>query len=264
MLHITQTLSRPGAAVNEDRIWCDHSRLALLDGSTSLVPSAFDGSWFTGSFVEGLAASDAGDLPERVNQALAHVEALYRAERPETEPEYYPSAAGIFVQERGADLEILAIGDCVGYFFMADGRMMRITDKTVTRLDQEVLDLCQTLRDQTGQTIAALLKTDEVRQRLLENRKKMNRPEGYRILAFNMRPCTAGDLILLPAREVRRIVLFSDGFDAVQDRLMKPDISLEQLYQDLRQMEREDPDFQRLPRFKPSDDASALEARLEA
>ena len=262
MIQVKQALSRPGGTTNEDRIWYEDGFLALLDGSSSLVPSGVGGDWFTECFVRGLEQTRAEKMTERINQALAYVEEEFTGTFPGRDLLFYPSAAGVFVQEKEDFLDVIAIGDCEGHFIMKDGRVITVTDEAVTRLDQTVFDLCRQLQKERGGTIAELMKTEEARSLLIANRKKMNQPDGYRILSIGMEPCREEELIRIPKWDVARIVLFSDGFAELKDQLRQPDADLEDLYRKLRRMEADDPDFETMPRFKPGDDASALIAEL--
>ena len=260
MIRVLQALSEAGGPENEDLIWTEPGLLALLDGSTSLIPTPLNARWFTACFTRGLAEHPDGSLIERVNGAIAYTEERYRQSGLDADADYYPSAAGIFVQERGESLEILAVGDCTGLFFLKDGSVLTVTDDRVKRLDESVLELCRTLGRLEGKSIAEMVGSEEIRSRLLQNRRKMNRPDGYKILAVGMEDCTEDELVCLDTADVCRIILFSDGFDAVQDGFLAPELSLKTLYEQLRRREDEDADFMQMPRFKPGDDASALVA----
>ena len=259
MLRVTQYISDPGVGVNMDRIWYDEDTLVVLDGSTSLLPQKYDGNWFASNLIALFAErSEQGmPLPEAVNTALDLMYQEYRSDSQPTSCAYYPSAAGIFVRREGDWLQILNIGDCSGYFFLKNGNCMKITDPSVKKLDDGVLDRCMELRQSSGATVAELLKTEEIRSLLLANRQKMNRPDGYRILSFGMKPCEESDLIRLPADLVERLVLFSDGFDEVQDAFLG-DVVLTELRDLLREQQAGDPGFLRWPRLKSGDDASAI------
>lgn len=264
MIRVLQSVSCAGAKTNEDLIWYDGETILLLDGATSLIPTALDGSWFVHSFAEAFRGHPGERLDQRVNHALAEVTDLYRQQQSEDDPKYYPSAGGVIAQLRGSTLEILAVGDCTGLVFLRSGELLTLTDEAIRALDQQVFDLCKTLHETTGRTNAELMRSEEVRAALLKNRQKMNRPDGYRILSMETSPFTEDDVTRIPADAVRRIVCFSDGFDALAEELRQPELSLAALYTQLRHMEADDPDFEQYPRFKPGDDASALVAELDA
>lgn len=262
MIQVLQELSRPGGAINEDRIWHTPNIVAVLDGATSLQPAILDGRWFAEQLVLELEASTCPTLPEKVNTAVERVCRAFQSTAFSDSSDYYPSAAGIFVQERGPNVEILAIGDCTGAFSLKNGNIVTVRDDSVKRLDQEVLARCAALRARMGKSIAQLVRSEEIQKQLLENRKKMNQPQGYRIMSFGMPPCTEKDLLCIPAEQIRRFALWSDGFDTAQDRLLAPGVSLEELYARIRRDEADDPDFEIRPRFKCGDDASAIVAEI--
>ena len=257
-LRVLQSLSGAGGERNEDLIDCGGPLLTLLDGSSSLVPMELDGRWFVHQLARELRKVPEGGLDARINCALERVSAHYRAKRTGPDTGDCPSAAGVFVLEREGRLEILALGDCTGIFFLEDGTAVTVTDDAVRRLDGSVLEACRALGEKKSMTCAEAVRTEEIRRLLRENRRKMNKPEGYRILSADMPPCREEDLTVLPADKVRRIVLFSDGFEAMAEELARPEVSLRSLYARLRRAEDLDPDFEKMPRFKPHDDASAV------
>lgn len=262
MLKVLESLSKAGEEKNEDLVWHDGNLLAVLDGSSGLIPMALDALWFTNCFVEGLAKSAAGPLFERINYALDYSRNRFFDLQPGYDAIDYPSAAGAFVQERSGAIEVLAVGDCTACLTLEGGREMTFSDDTIRHLDDEVIELCEQIRDTSGRPLSELMKEDVIRQRLLENRHKMNRSDGYRILSMNMEPLKASDMEVIPAEQVRKIVLFSDGFEEMADQLRQCSSSLEDLYSELRNREAKDPTFEMMPRFKSSDDASALIAEV--
>jgi hypothetical protein len=262
MIRILQKLSEPGGKINEDGFLLMPHFLAVLDGATSLSPMTLDGAWFTDKLIGELAHLTCPSLPERVNAAMEKVRQAFWKESPRETPASFPSAAAIFVLESGPDLEVLAIGDCTGFFALKNGVIVRVRDDTVKRMDQEVLRRCEELRLQTGKSVAQLVRSAEIRALLLQNRAKMNQPKGYRILSFDMRPCSEDDVLRIPARQIRRLALCTDGFDAEQAHLLDNDISLEQLHKRIRRDEADDPEFQNRPRFKSGDDATAVVAEI--
>ena len=259
MIRMLQELSEPGGLKNEDLVWHSDFAAMVLDGSTTLKNSEYDGFWFTRTFARSFesALEEGLSLPEAVNKALAETCRVL-----EGAAGTYPSASGIFLKQTGETAELLTIGDCTGLVFLKNGSRIRILDDTVKRLDQSVLDRCALLHKETGQTIAELVKTEEIRALLVKNRGKMNMPGGYRILSVHMTPCRTEEVICLPVKEISRVVLFSDGFDEVQEHFADPEVSLNELYRLLREREAADPDFECMPRFKPGDDASALIAEF--
>ena len=260
MLRVTQSLSEAGGKENEDRIWHNDSVFVVLDGSTSLNNSQYTSSWFNDVFLQGFTGSiSKGEaLADAINAGILTAREQYVT--PKELDALPPSAAGIFVQEIGNQIEVLTIGDCTGLFFMSDGEYIKIYDKGVSRLDDAVLNECVQLREKTGKSISELMKTEQIREHLVANRKLMNHPNGYRILTPDMPLGDFGKKYTFPAEKLRRIVLFSDGFDLMEDKFHAPSFSLKELYKELRYIEQSASSFDSIPRFKISDDASAIVA----
>ncbi len=265
MIRVLQALSLPGGAKNEDGFWHGSAAAAVLDGSTSLIPCPVDGTLFTNCFLDAFAAlaNRGAGLCSCVNGAMEELDRRFGTTFKALDWGYYPSAAGIFAMEVGPCLEVVTLGDCSGAFLMRSGVEIAVHDNRVKELDGAVLARMVELARQKETTPAALANEPDVRAKLIENRRKMNRPGGYRVLAHGMEPCNERDVIRLPAEEVERFALWSDGFDAAAGALLKPDVRLEEGYARLREAEAQDPDFTAMPRFKPGDDATALIAQVE-
>jgi hypothetical protein len=93
---------------------------------------------------------------------------------------------------------------------------------------------------------------------LLSHRKKMNAEGGYEILSFNMRKLDSADIKTFKKEDIDRIIFYSDGFDMFREDLAASDVDLSALYEKLRREENEDFLLNKNPRFKVSDDASAI------
>ena len=137
-------------------------------------------------------------------------------------------------------------------------------DRAIERFDSQVIALASEIRSSTGMDFSEVMGLPEVRAALLANRKLMNTAEGYRVLASNMRPLRGRFVTRFDKSEVERVLVHSDGFDRAAEGLdlRDPGIDLEDLYQGLRASELADPELNRIPRFKLSDDASALLLRI--
>ena len=259
-IRVLQEISLPGAQRNEDAIAHGPGFAALLDGATSLVRTEHDAVWFTRCFL-GLyqRAMEAGlDIPGAVNAVIARM----REEHPELrdlgKAEYYSSAAGILVRLVGEELELFAIGDCTALLQYRDGRCLRVHKDDVDHFDDQVLAQMRQIHETEGLSLPETMQLPAVREHLLENRRQMNRPQGYRILSFNMAPVTEQEIQRFPVGQLKRVLLFSDGFDSIQERFFDDELDLPALYRQLRDSEQQDSALEAFPRFKLHDDASAL------
>ena len=258
MINVLQSLSLPGALRNEDRIWYNERCLVLLDGSTGLVRTELDAVWFVDGFLalfqEELARTDA--LPAAINTALSRLQERFEALSGNGTYEYLPSASALFFLQKGDCLQVVNVGDCSALLIGETVQKLYLDE--VERFDSQVIRRMLALRAENGQDLAQLVQTPEIRQMLIANRKMMNRPEGYRILAFNMAPVTDADVMRFPLAGMHRIVALSDGFELLEEELAREDAELPALYERLRDMEEKDSSLNRFPRLKKRDDASAV------
>lgn len=286
-MRILETLSSTGLSVNEDLILTQPGRWAiLLDGSSGLTPSVLlpyvdpsirsDAQWLVHAFAQAFAQVEQPQLPlpQVVEQALALVEGQYQAMPIPAHlrgPEYEPSASLAILRSTPTGAELFMLGDCTAIW--TGGTYQ---DPAVSRLDQRALQLCQQLAASTGKSIAQATQLPEVRQMLREHRRNKNRldrPDGYGVLAPRAGLAQFGTLISLSAQEVGHVLIMSDGLaagyqvygleDGPQAYLEAAKTSgLSALESRLREVEHADPDFCRFPRLKPSDDASGVLVEL--
>lgn len=264
MLIIEQELSCPGAEVNEDLVWHDGRYAVVLDGSSTLAGTGHDAVRFVNLLIERFAAQAAhgSGLATCVNEAIDSLRDEFDARQyPEG---IVPSAAGAFVRETDDAIEVASIADCTVVVLRKDGSTATVRDRAIERFDSQVIALASEIRSSTGTDFSEVMGLPEVRAALLANRKLMNTAEGYRVLASNMRPLRGRFVTRFDKSEVERVLVHSDGFDRAAEGLdlRDPGIDLEDLYQGLRASELADPELNRIPRFKLSDDASALLLRI--
>lgn len=282
-MHILETISSTGLSINEDFILTHPDRWAiLLDGSSGLTPSVLlpyvdssirsDAQWLVRAFAQAFAQVEQPQLPlpQVVDLALARVEAEYQAMPIPghlREPEHEPSASLAILRSTSTGAELFLLGDCTAIWTGGTHQ-----DPAVSRLDHRALQLCQQVAASTGTSIAQATQHPQVRQTLLEHRRKKNRldlPDGYSVLAPRTGLSQFGTLISLSAQDVRHVLLLSDGLAAgyqvyglensAQAFLQAAQTSgLSTLETRLRDVEHADPDFGRFPRLKPSDDASGV------
>ena len=261
MIKILDALCEAGGARNEDLIRYDEKNVLVLDGSTGLRADAPDACWFTENFADAFMGliRRTDDLCASVEQALEEVRRqFFRECRDPCADGVFPSASAVIAHQSGDLLQILNVGDCTTVLFEKEKTSLLYSEE-VDRFDGAVIAELQKERQRTRLDIADLVKTDRIRGMLLENRKKMNAPDGYEILAFNMPKRTPSHLLQIDRAQLRQVVMLTDGFRPCLEALKTlPCPSLRSLYESLRQTEREDPGMNQRPRFKISDDASAI------
>lgn len=255
-MHIDSYVSHPGKEVNEDLLIMSPKCSGILDGSSGLGGMEFGAKAFIEYFSEQLISGiDSGKrFVEAVNQAIEIVKERYST----IEGVIPPSASLMLAYETDTEIQVLSIGDCYCYIFFQNGESELLYRDEVAPFDQSVIDRMIEIRKDTDQNIGDLIKTEEIQTFLINNRKKLNSPEGYRILAPNMDFVREEEVISWPKSDISKLVMFSDGFSLIKEKFMSLNLNLDSLYQELREMENSDPDLNSFPRLKISDDASAL------
>ena len=86
----------------------------------------------------------------------------------------------------------------------------------------------------------------------------MNTEDGYKVLSFNTLPVSDSELHTFNKNDTNCIVIYSDGFDLLEDEIINGNDDFSSLYDKLRRIENEDCKLNKYPRFKISDDASIM------
>lgn len=255
-MHIDSYVSHPGKEVNEDLLIMSPKCSGILDGSSGLGGMEFGAKAFIEYFSEQLISGiDSGKgLVEAVNQAIEKIKERYST----IDGVIPPSASLMIAYETDTDIQVLSIGDCYCYLFFKNGEYELLYKDEVAPYDQSVIDRMIEIRKDTDQNIGDLINTEEIQAFLIRNRKKLNSPEGYRILAPNMDFVSEKEVISWPKSDISRLVMFSDGFSLIKEEFVSMNLDLDSLYQELREKENSDHDLNSFPRLKISDDASAL------
>ncbi|MDR7220097.1 hypothetical protein [Aminobacter aminovorans] len=281
-IRIIDSITDPGSPSrpNEDSAGGNASCAFVIDGATGLG----------GTSIVGLHGSDAAWL---ARFAQSTFEELVRNGRPVTEVvrELNQRAANVvheaahalpidawnlpiasfqMVHVEGNRLVTHGLGDCRLFLVDADGKVVETS--AIKAAYAKERDGARRAIAQSGgfATHQALADEPVVRDELRRRRAAYNQPGGS-VWTLGIEPAAADHLaseqldVSLPARGL----LCSDGFAALADQYGRYGVSdlvraatstgLAPLLQELRQIERvEDPDGQQFPRFKVSDDATAV------
>lgn len=279
ILRILDSLSDPGNAArrNEDTAGDNASCAFVIDGATGLggkplLDATSDAAWlatFAGQVFEaevGLTdpiADVVRSLNARVRQRI--VEAVAG----ETiEAWALPTASFQLVRMEGQELTVYGLGDCRLFLAGADGMTFE-TNGDYSKVESEG---ARRAVAQAGGLTAwrSLAEEPVVREALRRARARHNQPDGS-VWTLGSAPEAAAHLSiqrLIPVLPAHGL-LCTDGFSALADKYGRYDsagliraaseLGLAALMSELRRIEREeDPDGQQYPRFKISDDATAL------
>ena len=284
---VLNAATAPGSRINEDAygVWPDPAacRAAwVLDGVTglndrALLPGPSDAAWFVAQVQELLPAllaeqpaAPAAVLISTLAHRLEARQAVSWLDARGADGRETPAASFTLVRVLDDAVEIANLGDCVTLVEGLDGAV-QVSDHPV--LEEIEATIKRDMRDLRAAGVASLA---DVRKRMLPGlhaqRRKRNIPGGYGVLSPDQACIPMLHVRRLPAAAIRRLLLVSDGYYRLVDHYgAMTDTELvartatpgpAELLRRLRAIEVADPEAVRFPRFKLSDDATALLLRL--
>jgi hypothetical protein len=281
---VLREICAPGGKNNEDAcIYKNDSYVLVLDGSTGLGDNIIkpaegddwrtDAQWFVQTFCALVKRHMDNFMPirELVRACIAELAELYWARVPEeTGRLNQPSASMALVKRTGDDIEVLAIGDLTVLIENDKGEIDNLTDSTVSDMDDQVIEQMAAESRARKISVKEAGQLTPIRERLKQNRMRKNTEGGYWVLGLEPSAVEHCAHRSVPIDSLKRILICSDGFAAytryelpkgsepeqLLDEMIKK--SPEAMLRKIRAAERADPDLNRYPRFKMSDDATAV------
>jgi hypothetical protein len=281
-IRIIDSITAPGSPSrpNEDSAGGNATCAFVIDGATGLGGTSIvglhgsDAAWlarFAQSTFEELVRNgrSVADVVRELNQHAANV-VHEAANALPIEPWNLPIASFQMVRVEGDTLVTHGLGDCRLFLLDADGTTLETSAIKAAYANER--DGARTAIALSGgfTTHQALADAPVVREELRRRRAAYNRPGGS-VWTLGTEPAAADHLVSeqLAATVPARGLLCSDGFAALVDQYGRygiaefvraaADTGLAPLLQELRHIEQvEDPDGKQFPRFKVSDDATAV------
>ncbi len=277
MLTLIDSLSLAGdrAKQNDDTFGAFGRFAWVIDGATDLhgdplSPAASDASFFAHAFTAGLsgAAPFAADLDALLQAGMTTAQAAWTAHAaPIAHAWQGPTASIVAAAETPAGLFVTDLGDSRIFILDADGGAHAFGGGRDSAKD-EAAQVRIVTRGRTERP----LERQEVIEELRRRRTLANIPGGYWVLGLDDACLQHRREASFPLARPAHALLASDGFSALVDRYEAYDAAgliraaltkgLATLGQELRAIEEEDGDGARHPRWKKSDDATALLLRL--
>ncbi len=265
----------PGSRVNEDGIGLHGSFAWVIDGATGMSDEQLTSGGSGAAWLAGLVGERLLDLSgdQSIDAVLSRLEADIRsafneatAHVPGVDDHHAPSAClGLIrarVEQNGdAAIEGRFLGDVIA-LVPSEGGVVRWTDERAKPFERKTLAALGAQEHEPGQVPEA------VRRQILENRTKLNQPDGYWVvnprrpwsgqeLRFEAR-VKPGDAIVLATDGFMRLV---DVFEAYSDKTLHARLATGRggdLMQELREREQGDLKAGAYPRVKTHDDATFL------
>ncbi len=277
---ILDMLSLPGDPTkpNDDAFCHSKTLAAVFDGATGLgeqiLPVDSDAAWIARRGAEGLIAHEAPHLTSReiLRCAAADAEQMFfqLRRRPQKETYEIPFASMIFVAVGKDGAEALWFGDCAA-LVKRPGEDLQIVGEAFARREREARELVG-LASVNGVAPASSHNRPEFLAFLRAKRNSVNSRPGGWLFSPDARCADQAKRLAFAAPSGTRMLLTSDGFLALAsdygryraEALVEGAAAkgLRALYNELREIENGDPEGRRYPRFKKSDDATAVLLRV--
>ena len=274
-LALLQSLSLPGdpAKANEDAFGHDAQAAVVIDGATplgdSLMPGPSDAAWIAQFGARRLMAHlrDGMSARKALRAALADTQKSFEALRrhPPEEMWQTPCASMMLAVPGQGSVEFLWFGDCAGLIKQGDAAVT-VVGETLDKRAAEA-QRAQLLAKEKNLSPAAGLSRPEFIGALRASRNRINSGNAW-LFSPDARAASHVSRRVVKAAPGSTLLLASDGFLALAsdygaysvDTLITAaiDKGLEALGEELRVIEAGDVGGDRFPRFKKSDDATAL------
>jgi hypothetical protein len=279
MLEVLDSISVPGnpEKANDDAFAHIDGAAVVMDGATglgeSLMPGKSDAAWLATFGARRLMAyMRDGALPqEAVSAALFDAQTSFEAlrRRPPADTWETPFSSMMFVAEDAQGAEALWFGDCAALVKRPNAPVEIVGDALEKRRNEA--RRVARLAEKHGLSPAAGVNRPEYLDALRKARNFVN-SDGHWAFGPDVRAADHVSSKRIDAPQGTVLLLCSDGFLALAsdynaysaDALVVAAQSkgLKELCEELRAIERDDREGRKFPRFKTSDDATALLLRV--
>ena len=276
---LLDSLSLPGDAAkpNEDAFGHDATAAVVLDGATplgdGLMPGPSDAAWIAQFGARRLLAHlrDGEGARKAVRGALADAQKSFEALRRHAPEEMWqtPCASMMLAVAGEGGVEFLSFGDCAALVQPQGGAVM-VVGETFDKRAAEA-KRAQAIAKEKNLSPASGLSRPEFLGALRATRNRVN-SGSYWLFSPDAKAASHAARQIVTAAPGTRLLLASDGFLSLAsdygaygaDSLMQAAVEkgLETLGEELRAIEADDAVGDKFPRFKKSDDATALLLRV--
>lgn len=276
------SLSLPGdpEKPNDDAFAHANRAAVVLDGATSLgeplMPGKSDAAWVAHVGAERLLArlNGSNDARHALAAALGDMQGEFETHRSRAPRENYeiPCASMMLVVEARGQLDALWFGDCAALVHAPDGAFRIVGDGPEKRARES--EHARRLAEALNANAAGTGVREIFLPALKHARNRINGREGSWLFSPDMRAAEHVAHAGIAAVDGTIVLLASDGFLALAGDYQRYGFEalldaaaadgLAPLGEELRAIEAADPAGVRFPRFKKSDDATAVLLRWRA
>jgi hypothetical protein len=269
-------ISEPGSIVNEDSVYAKENYGWIFDGATGLsevklTSDETDARWYVRAWDEYLEKSlepSEESLKWITEKGVEKVKKLFlnEAKRKDINKLDLPSASAGLYRIREDAFEFLLMGDICLVIEDIEGNIQVIKDTKLEALDNIAINELRGLMLNEGLSFKEA--RESIQELLIRNRLLKNTKKGYWTLEFEKKAVDYCIYDKLPLELINRALFMTDGFYAINTSYkyfsMKDLIAfidregLGKLYKKIRNIEDEDRECIKYPRFKKGDDASAI------
>ena len=285
LLKLIDAVCIAGSNKNEDSIGYGDDFIFVIDGATGLrgvniMGMRSDAEWFSKRLAEQLQKYlrfDSLSIQEILYRSLDLIRDEYLSvlmrhpDYPNIQPDY-PSAGIVIFREREGYLESFRLGDCVGVVRYKSGKIALMKEENLVKLDKYAIDCQVKMAKMNG--ISVREARPLINDVLIKNRDKLNTPGGYWILEPQGVGIPYGEYKRFDLDKIESISCMSDGYFAALEvyKMMKnysefQDILINggcaKVVKGMFTIQENDKDFNKYPRFKFRDDASAVVAKFQ-
>lgn len=257
---------------NDDRIGCTGRLAWVIDGATDLGDAGLVGTrggaaWIAQEANAALAAAGDGSLAAICKGLVARIARRFEAQRTRLPlgPWELPCASFLAARASMDGLDFAWAGDCAA-LVRRGGVIERVGPRAADHKDAEIAHAASLAEH----GLALKQRPPAIIESLRAARSRPGRhvlgvdPSDAPALSVAKVPCAPGDDVLLMTDGFAALI---DGYGAYDDAALMAALAsggLAALAAELRAIETGDAECARYPRFKPSDDASAIWLRLAA
>lgn len=271
-----KAFSGQGNLVNEDICFVSSTCGWVIDGSSGLTKCKItngesDAAWYVSEwqgYLKDNIEKDAS-IEDILKKGVINIRNKYlqfEGASKATALEH-PSASILIVRVRDKSLEYFCLGDCTLLYKLKNGKVIKISDDKVSKLDSKVID--EMVKVHNEKNISLISTRPYIDEMLKENRLKKNSVDGYWILGMTEEALQHGLFGHADLEELSKACILSDGFSQYYDTFnLSNDYSefideignesLQRLCNELRKNQEQDKDCNKYPRLKVKDDASIV------